>query len=263
MSKKLLFVLAIVGVLSFSSMASAEWKHGIGPSATIFTVDGEVGFPSSYGVTNLKVKSSIKDINDRMFGLVGYSTNDEWLIRYKVFSVSIESYEQGTRPAAAASTALATISGKAELDIVNAEITAGYCFFDDYGFKSRFYFGARYVNHNGDFFIDGWDETAQAVTRTNSSMGGNWVTGVFGLSAEVPIIDNLKMTADADISTFGAKLGYGAGVNLEYCFLENKSVNLFMRYTSVDNDLGIKGGNNYYNYDVDEMSVGASFVFNF
>ena len=151
-SKQLLALLSIFGIMSFSTMAYAEWNFGIGTGPQLLSVSGDVGINTALGDVELDVDLDMDDISDMTesaLGLGGYATDGKWMIQYAIGKLELEEKaSSGLRTGA-------TLTAKVNFDITGAELTVGYPIYENPALQLRAYTGARYTKHELDLLITG------------------------------------------------------------------------------------------------------------
>jgi hypothetical protein len=153
----------------------------------------------------------------------------------------------------------ATLSPKAEFDITGAELTVGYPVYEHDAFQVRAYTGARYLKHELDLFITG---TGFLGISRSKSISESWTDILIGLSADVPFAEKWNWNIKADGGFGGSEGTYLASTGITWRFWRGLSATLFGKYVAVDFENGSKGDTDWYLYDVDETTLGLTFLYN-
>jgi hypothetical protein len=175
----------------------------------------------------------------------GYATNGRWLIDYSVAYLKLEDD---------ASSAVIT-SAKFKYESSGFELLVGYPVWKTSDIKISLHGGLRYTRH----------EVANSLTIAGTTLSNkideDWVDGVIGVSADIPLgkkwIWNNRITAG-----YGGSEGtYSAYSGLNWRFHKHWSTSFYGKYTAVEFEEGSKGDENWYLYDVDEFGAGFNVLF--
>lgn len=254
--KSLLALLSFLGIMSFSTIAYAEWNLGIGTGPQWLAVSGDVGINTVLGDVELDVDLDAKDIKDvtkSAIGLGGYVTDSNWFFQYAVGKLELEEKaSRGVRTGA-------TLTAKVNFDVTGAELTAGYFIYKIPALQLRAYTGARYTKHELDLSISGIGFFPGNRTR---SISESWTDALIGLSVDVPFAEKWSWNIKTDAGFGGSEGTFLASTGLTWRFYGGWSATLFGKYVAVEYENGSKGDSDWYLYDVDESTLGLTILYN-
>jgi len=255
-AKQLWVLFAVLGIMSYSTVAQAKWHFGIGTGPQLLNVSGDVGMNTALGAVQLDVDldpDDIADVTKSAIGLGGYATNGKWMIQYAIGKLELE--EEASRGLRTG----ATLTAKVGFDITGAELTVGYPIYENPALMLRAYTGARYTKHELDLLITG---TGFLGINRSKSIDESWTDVLIGLSADVPFAEKWNWNIKADAGFGGSEGTYLAHTGLTWRFYGGWSGTLFGKFVAVDFENGNKGDPDWYLYDVDETSLGLVIMYN-
>jgi hypothetical protein len=249
-----LSVVFILGVMSYSTVAYAEWHFGIGTGLFNLHAEGDEGFHTNLtGPVVLDVDldpDDFQDVAETALGLGGYATDGTWLIKYSFGVLKLEDD---------ASTTLAsgtTVRADLDYDITVGELMVGYPVLSRGSFTLRAEGGVRYIGHDIDL-----DVTVNSIPL-DLSIDEDWTDFLVGLSLAVPFAEKWSWDSHVNYGFGGSEGTFGAQTGISRQFLTHWSATLYGNYTAIDFENGSKGDTDWYLYDVDEYGLGLSILFN-
>jgi hypothetical protein len=255
--KRLVITLFVLGLMSFTSNAQAEWNFGIGTGPQFLAVKGDVGMNTVVAPIQLDIDFSFSDIanaTDSVFGFGGYATNKKWMIQYKLGKLKLEDdAERGFGNGV-------TISAKAKFDVTEGELTVGYPVFSNSSLMIRGYGGLRYLRHEFDLVITGTG--FNTTVQRNKSIDESWTDILLGISADVPFAQKWNWNVKADAGFGGSNGTYLASTGITWRFYGGWSATAAASYKAVDYENGSRGTTDWYMYDVDETTLGLTILYN-
>ena len=249
-----LTVVFMLGVMSFSTAAYAEWHFGIGTGLFFLHAEGDEGFHTNIaGPVELDVDldpDDFSDLAESAFGLGGYATDGTWLIKYSIGVLKLQDDASRTLPGGT------IVSADLDYDITAGELMIGYPVLSGDSFTLRAEGGVRYINHDIDL-----DVTVNS-TPLSRGIDEDWTDVLVGLSLAVPFAETWSWDSHVNYGFGGSEGTFGAHTGISWRFFTHWSATLYGKYTAVDFENGSRGDSDWYLYDVDEYGAGLSVLFN-
>jgi hypothetical protein len=231
-------------VMASQSALAAEdgWRFGLGSGFTSFSLDGDIGFPTTGGGVIESIDVSNSDTSDMLqsaFGVNGFAARDEWTIVFAFGRVSLKDKDAGL---------------SAKWDKTQAEVSAVYQFasFGNNRFGAQL--GVRYTKHD-------WDLNGGALTGIESP-NEDWTDAIIGLTHALPLSDAWTWRSAANYGFGGSDGTTFVQTGLLWQPHEHWRFNVDARY--LDTKYGDKSDINksdFYYYDVKEPAFGIGFMY--
>lgn len=257
-AKKWLAVLCVLGVvISYSTMANAEWHFGIGTGLFRLNMDGDIALNTDVrGTVEFDVDLDADDIDDLMesaFGFAGYATDGQWIIEYSLGQLRLEG------DTSASLSGGASVSSELDFDKTTGELTVGFLVAENDRISLRVHSGLRYTNHEWDADITVVD--GGGTTHVAQDIDEDWADVLFGASADIPLAKKWTWNnrLEAGFSFTGNGETYVGSTGISWRFFEHWSAALYGKYAVVDYDNDDR--DDPYAYDVDEFGVGLGVLF--
>ena len=236
--------------LSYTSNSYAEWKYGIGTGISRLNVEGDISVESALGGTiKLPVDLDPDEIDDLMesaIGFAGYATDGTWMVTYSYVNLELE----GT-------SVVGAVSAKANFEATLGELIVGYPITKTQKFSSNVLFGVRYLAH------DLKSQFTSGATTLSNQRDNDWIDGVIGITADFKLTDILTWNNQLDASGGESEGIANFKTALNWRVSKKWTVGLNAKFSAVEVKNGNPGDADYYVYDADETSAGASFLYHF
>jgi hypothetical protein len=233
---------------AYSSTASAEWKFGIGTGISRLNVEGDISVESAFGgPIDLDIDldpDDIDDLIDTAFGFGGYATDGTWLITYAYGSLTLKGDET-----------VGPISADIEFETTTIEVLVGYPLLRRDKFSMNVLGGVRNLAHDLD------TEFSDGVTTLKNSRDDDWTDLVLGVTADLRLNERWTWANQFDIGNGDSEGNSTIKTALNWQFGEQWSASFFAKKASIEVETGDEGDSDYYKYDNDETTVGASFLY--
>jgi hypothetical protein len=252
--KYLHVIISVLLMVSFSSVAYAEWNYGIGTGLKRMNAKGDQGINvnlASLGPVEFEVDLDPDDFDDLMktaYGFGGYFTDKTWMIQYSFVNLELE--DEASRTVGAT-----TASAKIGFDITGGEITVGYPIHRSSALALGALVGARYTKHGLS------SELTVGAQQRKRSIDNDWTDGLVGLTFRVPFAEKWAWNTRLDAGAGGSEGTYTGNTGVTWRFADSWSATLDAQYQAIDYENGNKGDSDWYIYDVDEFGWGVKFLY--
>ena len=249
-----LICLIVMGSQSSANARDSQWKFGFGTGLFGLNLDGTLGLDLTRINTPVEVDidlnaSDVMDVMETALGVGGYATNGTWLFDYSVQYLKLEDGESFSgRPLSRIDT---------EFEASGLEVMVGYPVWNHSDIVFRIHGGVRYTNHDINSSV------IYNSTTYTKDLENDWVDGLIGVSAQIPLGQRLSWDNRANAGYGGSEGTYQAFTGLTWRFHPNWSTTLYGKYTAVEFENGTKGDADWYLYDVDEFGLGLGILFHF
>lgn len=252
--KYLYVVISVVCMVGFSSTVFAEWNHGIGTGLSRQNIEGDIGVDvavGGLGPVEIEVDldpDDFSDLTQSAFGFGGYATDGTWMVQYALVNYELEGENSQIVGAS-------TVSSKVVFEKSGAEVTLGRHIIKRPHFVLGVLGGARYTKHE-------WSSTLTVGGSTQSrELDNNWTDALVGLTLAVPFLEKWTWNTRVDAGFGGSEGTSTVATNVTWKFLENWSASINAKRQSIEFEEGTRGDADWYLYDTDETSFGASFLY--
>lgn len=247
-------------LLLVASVASAEWHYGIGTGLMRLNAKGDQGLniaAGDIGPVQLDVDLDPDDFSDLMesaFGLGGYATDGQWMIKYSGGFLNLQGDTSRTLPGGS------VVAGEVYLDITSAEASVGYCAHRSENVVVTPYVGVRYTEHEIGAKLSATigADTSSAERNVDHS----WTDARVGVAVDVPLAQTWTWGSSVEAG-FGESEGtYVGDTGIAWMFTKHWLGRLGFKYSAIDFENGSKGDSDWYLYDVDEFGASLNVLYN-
>jgi hypothetical protein len=253
------FIIILTGLMliSFNTIAYAEWDFGIGTGIFRLNKEGDVGLNTKlYGPIQFEVDMEPDDISDLMetaFGFGGYAKNGKWTVAYSFSFLALEDSPTLTLETGA------QIKADISSDTTGGEVTVSHPVYYKAPFLVTLEGGVRVTKH----------EIETDISLTSGVASGNlskkidetWADALFGVSTKIIFSEEWILNNRFNAGFGGSEGTYTGYSGLMWKFHKNWSTTLYGKFTAVEFENEEEGDSDWYLYDVDEFGWGLSFLF--
>jgi hypothetical protein len=240
------FTTSVLPLLACMPSAQAEWHYGIGTGISGLSADGDIGaqaalFGAVKGDVDLDAGDTA-DLMDTAFGFGGYATNGKLKILYSLGQLNLEGDAKSS----------AGVKAELDFDKTTGEIIVSYPVIFGSEFTLGVLGGLRYTEHDIESKIDG-----SSITKIKN----DWTDVLVGVSTNLKFAGNWAWGTQIDAGFGGSEGTYEAKTSLTWMFAKQWSATAAVKYLAVDFEEDSQGDPNWYLYDVDETTIGLSFLY--
>jgi hypothetical protein len=240
--KKTVLAIALATLAMPSLAAKDHWSFGIGTGLSSLNLDGDVGFATEEGgiIEDLDLDNGdTADMFESAFGFGSFANKGPLTIHFSYATLTLEDDNR---------------DWDVEWDKAEGELAVEYTFTQ----LGNHYIGAiggvRYIDHEWEF--------KNKETKEKTKPEDDWTDAVIGLTHRVPITETWAWSNRADYG-FGDSEGVvNLKTTLNWKPLDHWLFNFSLRYEDIE--YGEKddiNDNDFYYYDVEEVTIGAGFVY--
>jgi hypothetical protein len=254
---KMLITFCMIALFTAFNVTNAQaneskWKFGIGTGLFGLNLDGTIGMdiPLLGGAQKIDIdmdSSDVRDVMDTAFGFGGYATNGTWLIDYSLVYLRLE--DRGS------DSSHGIDSAKFKYEASGFELLAGYPVLRNANIILYLHGGVRYTRHESRVNV------TISGTHYTSKIDEDWVDGVIGVSANIPVAETVMWNNRITAAYGGSDGTYSVNSGLAWRFHKNWSTSLYGKFTAVEFENRSKGSSDWYLYDVNEFGAGVNILF--
>jgi hypothetical protein len=256
MVKKLVAVMMVA--MMVASVASAEWRYGIGTGLFKLNVEGDQGLATRIaGPVELGVDldpDDVKDLMETAIGFGGYATDGQWMIKYSYGQLELVDEPSATLPSGA------TVDSELSFEVKTADLSVGYVVHQDENMVVTPYVGLRYIKHDLSADLD--VTTAAGTTSVDRGVDHDWTDARIGVAVDVPVAEGWIWGSTAEAAFGGSDGSYRLNTGVLYMFAEQWAARLYGDFHAIDFENGSRGDSDWYLYDADEFGLGLSVLYN-
>ena len=247
-------LIILCGLFASTATAEEDWRHAIGTGFFALNLDGDLGLHTALGSVKADVDmdfDEIRELLESAFGFAGYSTNDQWTIKYQYAQLELEDSTSGALPSGIP--ASATLTFKAS----SGNLAAIYNISNMDGHRWGILGGVRYVDHEFDGRV-----TVGGTTVTRN-LTEDWTDAVVGLTHSYKISNETAWNTQLDAGFGGSDGTYHVNTGIAWKFADSWSTNFYGDYIQHDYENGARGDADWYLYDLAEFGVGIGISYHF
>lgn len=243
-----LIAISVLSLSSYSSLVSAEWHFGIGTGLATMDMDGDLSIDTTLaGPQKFKVDLSPAEFNDVLDGAIGfggYASDGTWTYQYSYKKLDLEGNDNS-----------GVVRSDIELDLTEAEFIASYPLYRSPSIKLSVIGGLVYTKHEFSAVL------ISGATKATNDKDNSWTDVALGGTMDLPFGSGWNWNTRLD-GQFGDSEGnFNLQTGLGWHFLTHWSAGVFVRYQAVDFKNGSSGSSDFYQWDVDQTTLGANFLY--